>query len=338
LPPGLGPAGRGPRAGSPADPPTVGTVSYRNCFRKYSRTEGGRGGGTIRVGTELTPMAVDLGRLTVAVGSKDRGLLARLTRKFAARLAEIDAEGDDLEDEVAGGKRVNVAELEDRGAAFYRLLRETAMATGRTVADLNARPTKQLRAEAAALEKLMDFDLPQSDDEPREVGKPRATAADALRHLVMGGRRDPRVGFKYVGVFRCLCRHYGRELKHDRWCDLRRGSAWLQELDGVPRGAGAVAVGPHAPAGPRRAGAHPAVLRVPRGRRPPGAGGRAGAGGAGPGRLLRRRQAGAAVRRRRPRLAPDLRPHPARPGMLLRMSAHKASRGPRGKSPGRPGE
>jgi hypothetical protein len=190
------------------------------------------------VGTELTPLAVDLGRLTAAVGSKDQRLLARLTRKFAAGLAEIDAEGDELEDEVAGGQRVKVAELEDRGAAFSRLLRETAKATGRTVADLIARPTKQLRAEAAALEKLVDFGLPPSDDEPREVGKPRATAADALRHLVMGGRRDPRVGFKYVGVFRCLCRHFGRGLKHDRWCDLRRGSAWLRELDGVLRAAG----------------------------------------------------------------------------------------------------
>jgi len=187
-------------------------------------------------------MAVDLSKLTAAVGSKDHRLLGRLTRKFKGRLAEIDEAGDQHEDEVVEGKPVDQAELEDRGAELYRLLVETAETTGRSVKDLLQKPTKALRDKSAAVAELMDYDLtedgPTSAGTARDGGKPRATAADALGHLIMGHRRDRRVGFKYGCVFECLCRHFGRELGHDRWYDLRRGSSWFRELDGVLRAAG----------------------------------------------------------------------------------------------------
>src|SRR5438046_2755328 len=103
-------------------------------------------------------MAVDLERLTAAVGSKDQGLLGRLTRKLKAQLAEIDEAGDELEDEVIKGNPVNQAELEDRGAELYRVLIETAERTGRSVRDLLEKPTKALREKSAEVDELMDND------------------------------------------------------------------------------------------------------------------------------------------------------------------------------------
>lgn len=194
------------------------------------------------MGNTLTPIAVDLSALRAVMGSGDQVLLKRLTRKFKKRFVQIDEIGDELENEVLEGPEVDQADLQDKGRDLYLLLVETAKTTGRSLGELMEHPTPALRRKSAELEKLVSAGpapaRPKKMSKSRVSGGPRATAPEALRHLILGENQDRRVGFKYGCVVRCLCGHFGEELNHDEWYDLRRGSSWFQELDGVLKDAG----------------------------------------------------------------------------------------------------
>jgi hypothetical protein len=169
------------------------------------------------VGYTLTPYAVDLGRITAVLGSKDQALLDLLTEKFRDEFDSIDSlgEGCEEDDEEDGDDR--------RG------------------------PVRSVRE---ALPMIADFLVSMLRDEPEEEPKqkekdsagkarpPCASAAEALRHLILGEAPDRRVGFKYGYVLECLCRHFGETLPHDAWCDLRHGSLWFEDLDKTLRDAG----------------------------------------------------------------------------------------------------
>jgi hypothetical protein len=172
------------------------------------------------MGYTLTPIAVDLDDVNSAIGSRDEALLATLTSKFRAELDEINALGDDDEEEVEEGP----------AAQFAGKPQEALAAIQQDLARL-------LRGEKLDQDSLAAWLL---SDEGSEAGdaarvekcsRPCTTAIQALQHLVMGEEQDDRVGFKYGYVLELLCRHFGAALPNDRWSSLRRGSQWFKELD-----------------------------------------------------------------------------------------------------------
>jgi hypothetical protein len=133
------------------------------------------------MGCTLTPIAVDLGKISRLIGSKDESLLGLLVDRFGSELDAIDATAGGVEKAVSG----------DEGEGDL----------------VQCRP-------------------------------PCASAAEVLRHFVMGEEHDHRVGFKYGYVLQRLCEHFGERLPNDCWCDLRYGAAWFQELDDALEKAG----------------------------------------------------------------------------------------------------
>jgi hypothetical protein len=88
------------------------------------------------------------------------------------------------------------------------------------------------------LRSMLENEGEEVDSGVEEESPVCASAADVLRHLIMGEELDRRAGFKYAYVLECLCRHFGEELAHDNWCDVRGGSGWFQDLDRTLREAG----------------------------------------------------------------------------------------------------
>jgi hypothetical protein len=175
------------------------------------------------MGYTLTPIAVDLSKVTAVIGSRDESLLAALTKKLKEELDEIDAVGEDYEEDGDEGP-----------AARYAGKPKEALASMQ--ADLE----RLLRGEKLDKDCLTAWLL--SDEEPpqkasAQAGTPCASTGEALRHLVMGEAPDRRVGFNYGYVLQSLCRHYGEALPNDRWSSLRRGSQWFRGLDRALRAA-----------------------------------------------------------------------------------------------------
>jgi hypothetical protein len=186
------------------------------------------------VGTALKPLAVDLEELRKTIGSKDQDLLKRLTKKFRRRFAEVDEVGDELEDDDCRGNPKADADLMDRAEDFYHKLNATAEARGISLLELlQQKLPKALQRESDELASQLGRQAARSNKRRthKQDSSPRASAAEALRHLIMGEKQDRRVGFKYGCVVQCLCEHFGEMLEHERWDDLRRGSTWFQKLD-----------------------------------------------------------------------------------------------------------
>lgn len=59
------------------------------------------------------------------------------------------------------------------------------------------------------------------DNEDEKDPYPPLTAADVLRHLVMGDPCRKDVGFAYGYCFAALCAHFGTELNNDQWSAMR---------------------------------------------------------------------------------------------------------------------
>jgi hypothetical protein len=82
----------------------------------------------------------------------------------------------------------------------------------------------------AELTEALADDLEQIDDMLSEYAEdnddendpyPPLTAADVLRHLVMGDPCRKDVGFAYGYCFTALCAHFGTELDNDQWSATR---------------------------------------------------------------------------------------------------------------------
>lgn len=110
----------------------------------------------------VIPIAVDLQKLTAAVGGKDASLLSTLQADFADECAGLDEDDENYYDADEG--------------------------------------------------------------EP-----PVATAAEVLRHLLMGEPQDDRVAFKYGYALVWLCARLGRGLSNREWSSLRWD--WITQTD-----------------------------------------------------------------------------------------------------------
>lgn len=173
----------------------------------------------------LTPIAVDLARVTAAVGSGDKRLLAALTRKYAEEFEEIDGLGDDFEDDAPGKVELeppeNIENLEQFTSAirdgFERMLRGEELdqdhLMSRFIAAADAEPTEG------------------DQDESEERPIPSTSTREVMRHLIMGEEYDRSVGFKYGYALEMLCRRFGKLLPNEHWNSLRHGSMWFREID-----------------------------------------------------------------------------------------------------------
>lgn len=159
----------------------------------------------------LTPYAVELARVRSALGSRDQMLLAGFLDEFEDQFDNIDGLGDGSEEE---------SEDDAKSVQGIKSFEESLP----LVEDF--------------LRSMLEDEGDEEDANVEEESPPCASAADVLRHLIMGEELDRRAGFKYAYVLECLCRHFGEELPHDNWCDVRSSSGWFQELDATLREAG----------------------------------------------------------------------------------------------------
>jgi len=170
------------------------------------------------MGYTLTPFVVDISKIAAVLGSKDESLFDLLTKDFKDEFDEIDALGDDYEEEKEVEKRGGIKSVDDA----LRMMRDLLLGQG------------PLHSTAPDTRDEHE----NSGTDTKESRPPCASTADALRHLIMGDEFDRRVGFKYGYVLRCLCQYFGEELLHDNWCDLRSCHNWFQELDTTLRSIG----------------------------------------------------------------------------------------------------
>jgi len=164
----------------------------------------------------LTPFAVDLGQIRALLGSKNESLWKTLCEQYHEEFESIDAMGDDYD------------EPDDSDGAGITSFKDAMPLILEFVKDMLRGEKGSKRGKPAQID----------EGETQAERAPCPTMAQALRHLIMGEACDRRVGFKYGYLLQNLSQHFGEELPHDRWYDLRHGSAWFRELDGLLRQAG----------------------------------------------------------------------------------------------------
>jgi hypothetical protein len=195
----------------------------------------------------LTPIAVDLAKVNEALGSGDEALLDLLLKKYQAQIAQVDELADELEEDEDEDDSGDDEEDEDRKhaslSALSQLLgkaKEGLKGGGSLDNALDGlkQPADVSKKHQAALQDLLNDDDDGDDDDDENAVADEASrgdyasAADVLRHLIVGGKPAKRVAFKFMygHALQWICLHLGQELPHDQWHDLR-GSTWARSLD-----------------------------------------------------------------------------------------------------------
>jgi hypothetical protein len=197
----------------------------------------------------LTPVAVDVARLRSLTGSKDAALLQAVIKKYRKQMISTDGLGedfDDFEDEIKAEYKAFAAgdfSAVDLNATYPDRPRDEddddeGMAALRE--DIGSVDTSDPAAMQKFIEKhrdtLSEFlddedEDGEDDDEDEEEPTRELTTGAALAHLILGGKPDPAVGYKYGYALSMLCEHIGTVPEHDSWCTIR--SAAFDAVDEV---------------------------------------------------------------------------------------------------------
>jgi hypothetical protein len=100
--------------------------------------------------------------------------------------------------------------------------------------DIDEEDDEDLDEEAGDEEEGNDDSEGEGDNEDSASGA--TTAAEALRHLIMGEPCDEAVAFKYGYAFEFVCRHFGDYLDNEMWSAMRM--QWAEQVDKSLKSAG----------------------------------------------------------------------------------------------------
>jgi hypothetical protein len=202
--------------------------------------------------SRLTPVAVDFRQVSAAVGSGDAALLERLLTKYRIELEEADEIASELEEDEDAGDDDDDDDEDSRAASLRALSQLLGQAKknlegGRppdeVLSDIGRAAGVSPQHQHALRDLLSDSGGADDRDDANASQAEYASAADVLRHMIIGEMPARRVAFKFMYGYglQYLCQYLGEELPSEQWGDLR-GSSWARDLDKALKAVGVPAM------------------------------------------------------------------------------------------------
>lgn len=177
----------------------------------------------------LTPVIVDIDRVTSAIGSGSTEVIREIIRSRTEEMLDIDALGDSF-DEFESRFLAEYAAYKTGDFSYkHQIVDPPDDATDDDDPELAEIKLAFLKGDTAAVEDglaemmkglfenglgvdINDDEDTDDNDVPREL-----STGGALCDLILGRKRDPQFGYKYCYALMMLCEHLGHIPSHDHW-------------------------------------------------------------------------------------------------------------------------